>query len=95
MLAWQAGESEVGSDEEEEEEAMDDSAMFRMDSMIAAVLRQGAAAKPNTQENKEHLRNFKFRCTTISPCYLLLCTLLYLRRTARGSEDNLNSGLVL
>ena len=58
--------SESGS--EEEGEGLDDSAMFRMDGMIAAVLRQGAAAKPNTQETKEHLRNFKFRraATTFS-----------------------------
>lgn len=72
-VVWQAGGSEKGSDDDEEEEAMDDSAMFRMDSMIAAVLRQGAAAKPNTQENKEHLRNFKFRCVASRCCNTRHC----------------------
>ena len=72
-MDWQTVDTDGGSDSEEgAEEAMDDSAMFRMDSMIAAVLRQGAAAKPNTQENKEHLRNFKFRWATSSLWYSLI-----------------------
>ena len=58
MLQQDASDAAGGS---ENEAGLDDSAMFRMDGVLAAMLRQGVSAKPNTQENKEHLRYFKIR----------------------------------
>ncbi len=46
---------------------MDDEAMMRLEGGLAAAVRAASASKPNSQQRRQQLLNFKFRRASLFP----------------------------